>query len=69
MMTEGCGDDGKAKCHASDAEADLNAGKLAKLEKEVGDRKSECVNDLRHENREFSHSNRETVCRGNSGNH
>jgi hypothetical protein len=39
MMTEGCGDDGKAKCHASDAEEDLNAGKLAKLEKEAGDRK------------------------------
>jgi hypothetical protein len=32
MMTEGCGDEGKTKCHASDLEITLNAQKLAELE-------------------------------------
>jgi hypothetical protein len=30
--TEGCGDDGKDKCHASDLEKSINAQKLAELE-------------------------------------
>jgi hypothetical protein len=32
MMTEGCGDDGKSACHASDLEKAINAQKLAELE-------------------------------------
>jgi RHS repeat-associated protein len=39
MMTEGCGDEGKSHCHASDLEIAINAQKLAKLQQGVYDRK------------------------------
>ena len=37
-MSEGCGDDGKAKCHASDLEIVLNNQKMTILQKEADER-------------------------------
>jgi hypothetical protein len=51
---EGCGDDGKTACHASDLEKVINAQKLTKLKREANDRKcasgneAYCVTALKH---------------------
>jgi len=39
MPTQGCGDEGKDACHASDLEKSINARKLATIEKESQNRK------------------------------